>query len=66
MSETVTRRTILTAFCVASLPIQGATKEIKLPNKNTEFLDNVLPIDNEFIAVDGWVIPASNLVKRVK
>ena len=66
MPKTVTRRTLLKLFCLATVPIQSGAKEVKPAYPNRLLEQTLVPIDSQFIAVEGWVISVSNLAHRVK
>lgn len=67
MAKPLTRRTIFTSLCLAAVPIRSSAIETTTNNSH-KLLQQIAPVDNEFVAIDGWVIPRSTLtqVQRVK
>ena len=66
MPKSVTRRTFFTSFCLAAVPIRLAATETMPDNSNRLLQQKIVPVDNQFVAVDGWVITRSALAQRVK
>ena len=63
MPKPVTRRTVFTSFCLAALPIRSAANGT-IPNHSHRLLQQrITPVDSQFVAVDGWVIPRSTLAQ---
>ena len=66
MPKMVTRRTVLASVFFATMPVRPASKDIMPVSLDSLDRQSLIPIDNKFIAVNGWVIPVSNLANRAK
>ena len=66
MPKPVTRRTVFTSFCLAAVPIRSAvtqTMSDSPDNPDRLLQQKIVPVDSQFVAVDGWVVPLSTLAQ---